>query len=116
MDVSLDELSDIRTRAQQDSAEAGTVEALEQVRVRYLGRNGVISHAFRRLGALPPADRPTAGAALNDLKAAVEQMLESRASQLRDSGRDARLAAEAIDVTLPGRGPAIGYTHILTRT
>ena len=116
MSVSLDEFSDIRHRAQRDSAEAATVEALDEVRVRYLGRNGVISHAFRRLGALPPADRPAAGAALNDLKAAVEQMLEARASQLRESGRDARLAAEAIDVTLPGRVPAIGHTHILTRT
>jgi phenylalanyl-tRNA synthetase alpha chain len=116
MSVSLDEFSDIRNRAQRDAAGAATVEALDEVRVRYLGRNGLISHAFRRLGALPPADRPAAGAALNDLKAAVEQVLDARASQLRESGRDARLAAEAIDVTLPGRLPAIGHTHILTRT
>jgi phenylalanyl-tRNA synthetase alpha chain len=114
--VGLGELSDIRNRAQRDAVEAPTLEALDQVHVRYLGRNGVISQAFRRLGALPPPDRPAAGAALNDLKAAVEQMLEARASQLRESGRDVRLAAEAIDVTLPGRGPGIGHTHILTRT
>jgi phenylalanyl-tRNA synthetase alpha chain len=114
--VSLDDLSDIRSRAQRDCAEAPTAEALDQVRVRYLGRNGAIAQAFRRLAALPPADRPVAGAALNDLKAAVEQMVETRAGQLREAGREARLTGETIDVTLPGRVPAIGHTHILTRT
>jgi len=114
--VSLSELSEIRSRAERDCAEASTAEALDRVRVRYLGRNGVIAQAFRQLAAVPPADRPAAGAALNELKAAVEQMVEARASRLRDSGRGARLAAEAIDVTLPGRAPAIGRTHILTRT
>jgi phenylalanyl-tRNA synthetase alpha chain len=114
--VSLNELSEIRSRAERDCAEAATVEALDQVRVRYLGRNGVVAQAFRRLATLAPADRPAAGAALNDLKGAIEQLVESRALRLRDSRRDARLAAEAIDVTLPGRAPAIGRTHILTRT
>lgn len=116
MSVSLNELSEIRSQAERDCAEAATVEALEQVRVRYLGRNGIVAQAFRRLAALAPADRPAAGAALNDLKAAIEQLVESRVSRLRDSRRDARLGAEAIDVTLPGRAPAIGRTHILTRT
>jgi phenylalanyl-tRNA synthetase alpha chain len=118
MSVSLNptELSEIRSRAARDCEEAPTIETLEQVRVRYLGRNGVVSQAFRKVAALAPEARPAAGAALNDLKVAVEQMVEARRARLRESGRDARLAAEAIDITLPGRAPTIGRTHILTRT
>ena len=116
MRVSIAELPELRSRAERDCAEAATAEALDQVRVKYLGRNGVISQAFRQLAALPAPDRPTAGAALNELKAVVERMIEARAASLRVDDRDARLGAEVIDVTLPGRAPAIGRTHILTRT
>jgi phenylalanyl-tRNA synthetase alpha chain len=56
------------------------------------------------------------GAVLNDLKSAVERMVEARASTVGEEAGRARLAAEAIDITLPGRRPAIGRTHILTRT
>jgi phenylalanyl-tRNA synthetase alpha chain len=109
-------LQSVRDKAARDAAGATTAEALEHVRVRYLGRSGVITEAFRRLGAAPASERPALGAALNALKAEVEALLEGRAAALRAEARDARLAEERIDVTLPGRLPALGRTHILTRT
>jgi phenylalanyl-tRNA synthetase alpha chain len=114
--VDLNELREIRGRAERECDDAATVDALDQVRVRYLGRNGVITQAFRQLGSVPPDDRPAMGAALNDLKAAVERLMDARAASLRLDMQQTRVAAEVIDVTLPGRAPTIGRTHILTRT
>ena len=85
-------------------------------RIRYLGRQGAITLAFRDLTKVPPAERPAMGAALNDLKAAVEALLQARADALRRDAQPARLRTEAIDITLPGRRPPLGRTHILTRT
>jgi len=110
------DLESIRRRAEGECVEATTVESLEGMRVRYLGRNGVITQAFRQLGTVPPADRPAMGAALNELKAGIERMVEARAEALREEAQHSRVAAEAIDVTLPGRPPTLGRTHILTRT
>ena len=114
--MELTELREIRGSAERESAEAATLDALDQVRIRYLGRNGAVAQAFRRLSALPSERRPEMGAALNDLKATLEGLVEARAAALRERGRETRAAAEAIDITLPGRAPRIGRTHILTRT
>ena len=110
------DLESIRRRAEGECVEATTVESLEWMRVRYLGRNGVITQAFRQLGTVPPGDRPAMGAALNELKAGIERLVEARAVVLREEAQHHRVAAEAIDVTLPGRPPTLGRTHILTRT
>lgn len=109
-------LREIRQQAERDAARAETPEALEQVRVRYLGRHGAVAQAFRDLGAAPPDVRPRLGQALNALKAAVEAALASRAEVLAHAAREGRLASERIDVTLPGRPLAVGRTHVLTRT
>ena len=114
--MELNDLREVRSRADRECAEAATLDALDQVRVRYLGRNGAVAQAFRQLSALPPEDRPAMGAALNDLKATVERLVEARAATLREQARETRSATEAIDITLPGRAPVIGRTHILTRT
>jgi phenylalanyl-tRNA synthetase alpha chain len=107
---------EIRSRAEAEGAAAATPEALESVRVHYLGRQGVITRAFRALANVGAADRPAAGAALNELKAAVEALLQARAEALAAEDRRAHLAAEALDVTMPGRHMATGRIHVLTRT
>ena len=114
--VDLNRLREILNEAEQACARAATEAELDQVRIRYLGRQGAIPLAFRDLAQVPPADRPAMGAALNDLKAAVEALLQARAEALRRDSQPARLRTEAIDVTLPGRRPPLGRTHILTRT
>jgi len=114
--VDLNRLRDVLSEAEQASARAATQAELDQARIRYLGRQGAITLAFRDLTKVPPADRPAMGAALNDLKAAVEALLQARADDLRRDAQPARLRTEAIDITLPGRRPPLGRTHILTRT
>jgi phenylalanyl-tRNA synthetase alpha chain len=114
--MDLEDLGEIRSRAERECNDATTVDALDGVRVRYLGRNGVITQAFRQLGSVPPEDRPAMGAALNDLKTAVERLVDTRTATLRQGLQQTRVASEAIDITLPGRASALGRTHILTRT
>lgn len=106
----------IREQAEREIAGAATVEALEQLRIRYLGRQGVVAQAFRRVGAAPAEDRPRLGQALNELKSAVEAAVQARAAALAEAARSARLAAEQLDVTLPGRPLELGRMHVLTRT
>jgi len=112
----LNELSAIRRRAEEECVQAATAGALEDLRVRYLGRSGIVTQAFRAIGTVPPAERPAVGQALNELKAGIEALLEGRAQILAVEAGAARLASERIDITLPGRLPSPARTHVLTRT
>ena len=112
----LTRLQGIQAQAEQESAAAQTAEALEQVRVRYLGRHGIIAQAFAELPTAPAPERPRLGQALNTLTAAIEAALRARADALALAGGPVRLDAERLDVTLPGKPLAVGRTHILTRT
>lgn len=89
---------------------AATQAALDEARVRYLGRNGRVTALLRGLGALPPEARAEAGQAANELKRTLTAALETRREELdRTSGDGAR----AIDVTLPGHEPPSGGRHVL---
>jgi phenylalanyl-tRNA synthetase alpha chain len=112
----LDRLPEIQRQAEEECAQARTPAALEEVRIRYLGRNGIVTRAFRTIGEVPPAERPARGQALNALREAVETALRSRAATLAQEAERARPAEERIDVTLPGRPLGVGHTHVLTRT
>jgi len=91
-------------------------DALEQIKATYLGRNGRVTELLKGLAKLPPDERKTAGAAINRSKDAVEAALNARREELRQMALAARLAEEALDVTLPGRGQARGGLHPVTRT
>ena len=92
-------------------AKAGDEAALETVRVGTLGKKGAISEQMKALGALAPEERKAAGAALNVLKDRVTEALSARKAMLRDVALEARLASEAIDVTLPVRPERQGSIH-----
>ncbi len=96
--------------AAQDSA------ALEQVRVQYLGKKGEISALMKNLGSVAPEDRPKMGAIINEAKGQVEQAINSQRQELEAAALEKKLAAETIDVTLPGRGIQEGSLHPVTRT
>ncbi len=115
MSVDLAQLQQMRQQAERECVAAATAEALEQVRVRYLGRHGTVAQAFRRLADAPAADRPRLGQALNELKAAVEKAVAARLSALAALTATATVTP-ALDVTLPGRPLVVGRTHVLTRT
>ena len=91
--------------------------ALEAVRVSALGKKGSISERLATLGRMAPDERKSAGAAINLAKDAVTAALASRRSLLKETALDARLAAEAVDVTLPGRenGVAVGRIHPISQ-
>jgi phenylalanyl-tRNA synthetase alpha chain len=91
------------------------VAALEEVRVRWLGRKGTLTELLKGLGALPPPERPTAGARINTAKQRVQQALEARRVELEHGAVERSLAAGAIDVTLPGRGEQLGGLHPVTQ-
>ena len=91
-------------------------DALEQIKATYLGRNGRVTELLKGLAKLRPDERKTAGAAINRSKDAVEAALNARREALRRMALAARLAEEALDVTLPGRGQARGGLHPVTRT
>src|SRR6267143_146848 len=97
---------------------SGTNDAndLEHIKARYLGKSGVLSQARKDLAKLPPDERRDAGARFNEAKGKIEAALAARRETLGAAELDSRLAEEALDVTLPGRGLARGGLHPATRT
>ena len=88
---------------------------LENAKARFLGRTGALTEALKALGKLPPAERPAAGARINEAKAALEAALHRRRDALAEDKLARALAAEAVDVSLPGRGAGTGGLHPITR-
>ena len=91
-------------------------QAVEQLRVQYLGKKGEITQLMKQLGGLSAEERPKACALINEAKEQVQSALNQRKALLEDAALEAQLAAETIDVTLPGRGQQSGGLHPVTRT
>ncbi len=92
------------------------VNALEQIRVHYLGKKGELTQVMKTLGNMSAEDRPKVGAQINAAKERVQDSLNARKELLEQAALSAKLAAEFIDVTLPGRGQTSGGLHPVTRT
>jgi phenylalanyl-tRNA synthetase alpha chain len=90
--------------------------AIEQVRVHYLGKKGLLTEQLKRLGSLPAEQRPQFGKKVNEAKNKLQEVLGKRKSELQSGARARQLASETIDVTLPGRGLGVGGLHPVTRT
>lgn len=112
----MDNLDLIVGEAQRAFAETSDPDTLEQVKARYLGKSGRITELLKGLGKLPPEEKKAAGAAINRAKEAIEAALGGRRDAIRKALLEARLAEEALDVTLPGRGEVRGGLHPVTRT
>ena len=95
---------------------ADNLQALDHIRVEYLGKKGSITQQAKTLGTLSSDERPAAGQKINDAKGRVEQAINARRSDLERIAIEAKLASESIDVTLPGRGQELGGLHPVTRT
>ncbi|MEW8584329.1 MAG: phenylalanine--tRNA ligase subunit alpha [Candidatus Thiodiazotropha sp.] len=116
MDDSSLNLDSLTEAAESAIAAAQSLSQLDEVRVGYLGKNGELTAQLKQLGKLPPEQRPLAGQAINKAKQSLQQALEARKSDLESQALSQRLAAEKIDVTLPGRGLQRGGLHPVTRT
>ena len=109
------DLTALAEEAQAQVRACASLAALDELRVRWLGRKGALTEQLKGLGALTPAERPAAGARINEAKAKVQAALDTRRTELEQSSIANKLAAGGIDVTLPGRGEATGAVHPITR-
>ena len=112
----LKDLDKIAREAERAILDAASLDALEEARRAYLGRRGLVAQLFDQVPSLPAAQRPEAGRRLNELRDRLERTVTRREEELQGAAAGTRLAAEAIDVTLPGRRISLGRQHILTRT
>jgi phenylalanyl-tRNA synthetase alpha chain len=95
---------------------AADLKALDDIRVQYLGKKGLLTEQLKQLGKLPAEQRPQAGQAINVAKRQVQEAIEARKTDLQRAALEAQLASERVDVTLPGRGQRSGGLHPVTRT
>jgi phenylalanyl-tRNA synthetase alpha chain len=111
-----DTISDMTQQALQAIAAAADLNQLDQVRVNYLGKKGLFTQQMKALAGLTPDERRAAGQLINSAKEAFELALAERKLLLEQAELSARLAAEQVDVTLPGRGQATAGLHPVTIT
>ncbi|MCU7877474.1 MAG: phenylalanine--tRNA ligase subunit alpha [Candidatus Thiodiazotropha sp. (ex Lucinoma borealis)] len=116
MDDSTLDIKGLIETAESAIAHADNLPMLEEIRVGYLGKSGKLTAQLKKLGTLPHEQRPQAGQAINKAKQALQQAIETRKADLEKQALAERLAAEKIDVTLPGRGLQRGGLHPVTRT
>ena len=111
----IEQIDALRARAEADIAAAGGTAELEAARIAHLGRKAELPNLLRGVAQLPPEERGAVGRAANEARRALEAALDARRAQLERGELDARLAADAIDVTLPGT-PAVpvGRLHVIT--
>ena len=105
----------MQEQAIQDIHAAETLEALQAVKTRYVGNSGLVTKELGSLGKLPPEERKARGAEINVVRAAIQAALDEKEAALKRAALDARLASEAIDVTLPGLPLPAGGLHPISR-
>jgi phenylalanyl-tRNA synthetase alpha chain len=112
----MDDLNALAQQAKEAISAADDNASLEQLRVDFLGKKGQITALLKGLGKLSAEERPAAGAEINVIKQELQGLIGERKALLESAAVEAKLAAETIDVTLPGRGQSTGGIHPVTRT
>jgi len=113
----IERIEQLRSEGEAAIAAAASTDALEQARIRFLGRRAELPQLLRGVAQLPPEQRGPVGKAANLARVALEQLIEARESELAGAELEQRLAADRIDVTLPGAPlPPAGGLHLLTQT
>ncbi len=108
-----EQLEALRDEALQLVNQASTQKELNDVRVKYLGKKGPITEVLRGMGKLSAEERPVVGEIANAVRGVIQTELEQRLVDVKQQEMDAKLALEAIDVTLPGRPKKVGQAHLL---
>jgi phenylalanyl-tRNA synthetase alpha chain len=114
--ASAEALSGLLAQALAEIDASADLASLDEVRVRLLGKKGLLTEQLKGLGALIAAERPAAGQRINEAKAAIQAALEMHRIRLEQTALERQLASGRIDVTLPGRGQDTGSMHPVTRT
>ncbi|NER32243.1 MAG: phenylalanine--tRNA ligase subunit alpha, partial [Symploca sp. SIO1C4] len=110
------QLAALREEAITAIAAADTLEQIEQLRVNYLGKKGQLSQVLRGMGKLSPEERPSIGALANVVKEAIQESLDQKRKELQEAQIQAQLAAETLDVTMPGVYHHQGRFHPINST
>ncbi len=110
----LENLDGIRKRALDGIQSAGDLKALDAVRVAVMGKKGELTNVLHSMGGLTPEERPQVGKLANEVRAAVEEALAARKQDLAEAELKSRIAADAVDVTLPGRAMPQGHEHLIS--
>jgi phenylalanyl-tRNA synthetase alpha chain len=105
----------LQTASNEIEATSG-LKALEELRVHYLGKKGLVTEQLKSLGKLSAEERPAAGQRINEVKQEIQSKLEQRSTLLEQAATAEKLKSEAIDVTLPGRTSSVGSLHPVTIT
>ena len=107
------QLRELNTEAVKAIADTQSLEELEQLRVKYLGKKGQLSQILRGMGKLSPKERPAVGSQANVVKEDIQASLEKQKQQLQQAEIEAKIKAETLDVTMPGVGRPLGRIHPL---
>ncbi len=110
------QIEEASQEAAQEAARCRRSVEIEAVRIKFLGRKGIISSFMRELPSLPPEERREIGQLLNEAKGEISALIEEKALRLREAEAEARHLAESVDITLPGRKPLQGKKHIISQT
>ncbi|MCI1590174.1 phenylalanine--tRNA ligase subunit alpha [Heyndrickxia oleronia] len=108
-------LKDLQTEALAKIEQAEDLKTLNEIRVAYLGKKGPITEVLRGMGQLSADERPKMGALANEVRESISQKIEAKHTSLEKEAVEKQLAAETIDITLPGRPVKSGNHHPLTR-
>ncbi|MCL5283823.1 MAG: phenylalanine--tRNA ligase subunit alpha [Armatimonadetes bacterium] len=112
----MDEIKNVVDAALTETEHATTIDNLEQVEIRYLGRKGEISQLLRSIGKLPEEERPRYGSRINEAKERLAAEIKRRRADLKILERRSRRESERLDITLPGVPADLGRLHPLTQT
>jgi len=113
----LERINQIHDEAVAEIESADTAAALEELRIRHLGRKAELPNLLRGVAQLPPQERGAVGKRANEVRRALEELIESRSAALEATELDARLVTDRVDVTLPGDPPQpVGRLHLITAT
>ena len=104
-------LQKLHDAAMQAILETEDVDSLESLRVKYLGKKGELTSILRQMGRLSAEERPAMGQLANQLRAEIEQTLETRRAALNEARLEMKLLQETVDVTLPGKKQPQGHKH-----
>lgn len=108
-----EQLEEMRRQALEELSSTQAVKDLEDFRVRFMGKKGAVTGLLRGMGALPAEDRPKMGQLVNQLRQELEDAVANKMQTLQEEKKAARLAAETLDVTMPGTKAKIGGLHPL---
>lgn len=109
-----EQLNNIRVQAEKELSAAETIQDMENVRVKFLGKKGELTSVLRGMGALSAEERPIIGQIANEVREALENKIEELKKKLQNKERDLKLSQEVVDVTIPGKRKVLGKKHPLT--